>query len=80
MVPKTDWDAPAHLQFESLVAQKDGLSAASDIREFGTLREAVHWAISNEAPAGMHAVIRTASGEVIEPSRLEELWASLQGP
>lgn len=80
MVPKTDWDAPAHLQFETMAAQQGGLTAPSDIREFGTLREAVHWAMNNEAPPGMHAVIRTASGEVLDPGHLEELWSSLQGP
>jgi hypothetical protein len=36
--------------------------------------------MTNEAPAGMHAVIRTASGDVIEPGHLEEIWSSLQGP
>jgi hypothetical protein len=80
MVPETDWDAPAHLQFETMGTQKGGPAAPSDITEFNSLREAVHWAMNNDAPAGMHAVIRTASGEVIEPSHLEELWSSLQGP
>ncbi|SCY88220.1 hypothetical protein [Microvirga guangxiensis] len=81
MVPDTDWDATAHLQFEPMATPKGSTPPhGSDVIEFSTLREAVHWAMNNEAPAGMHAVIRTASGEVIEPSHLEELWASLQGP
>lgn len=82
MVPDTDWDAPAHLQYEPLSTPESDTAQqhASDVMEFKSLREAVHWAMNKEAPAGMHAVIRTASGEVIEPSHLEELWASLQGP
>ncbi|KLK94621.1 hypothetical protein AA309_02475 [Microvirga vignae] len=81
MVPDTDWDAPAHLQYEPMDTPKGALPQhASDVMEFSSLREAIHWAMTNEAPAGTHAVIRTASGEVIEPSHLEELWSSLQGP
>jgi len=80
MVTEKDWDAPAHLQFEPMGAQGGGQDAPSDIREFASLREAVHWSMNAEAPAGMHAVIRTASGEVIGPEELEELWSSLQGP
>jgi hypothetical protein len=84
MPTTADLDAPAHLQYEPLEAQ-DGQSvlnqsAPSDVMEFSTLREAVHWTMTNEAPAGMHAVIRTASGDVIDPSHLEEIWSSLQGP
>lgn len=81
MVPKTDWDATAHLQYEPMGTPRGTTPPhGSDVMEFASLREAIHWAMTNEAPAGMHAVIRTASGEVIEPSQLEELWASLQGP
>ena len=81
MLPKTDWDATAHLQYEPMGTPKGATpSRGSDVVEFSSLREAIHWAMTNEAPAGMHAVIRTASGEVLEPSQLEELWASLQGP
>jgi hypothetical protein len=80
MVMQTDLDAPAHLQYEPLGPQAGSQGAPSDIVEFRSLREAVHWAMTNEAPAGMHAVIRTASGDVIEPGHLEEIWSSLQGP
>ena len=78
MLSKAELDAPAHLQYEPIGTAGQG--HPSDVREFNTLREAVHWAMNNEAPAGMHAVIRTGSGEVIEPGQLEELWSSLQGP
>ena len=78
MLTKDELDAPAHLQYEPI--GNAGQGHPSDIREFATLREAVHWAMNNEAPAGTHAVIRTASGDVIEPGHLEEIWSSLQGP
>jgi hypothetical protein len=80
MVMQTDLDAPAHLQYEPLAAQGGSQGAPSDVVEFPSLREAVRWAMTNEAPAGMHAVIRTSSGDVIEPNHLEEIWSSLQGP
>ena len=81
MVPETDWDATAHLQYEPMETPKGSTPPhGSDVMEFSSLREAIHWAMTNEAPAGMHAVIRTASGEVLDPSHLEELWSSLQGP
>jgi hypothetical protein len=81
MVPKTDWDAPAHLQYEPItVSQGSAQRDPSDVTEFKNLREAVHWAMNNEAPAGMHAVIRTSSGAVLGPAMLEEIWLSLQGP
>lgn len=81
MVPKTDWDAPAHLQYEPITAPKGGAHRdPSDVTEFDNLREAVHWAMNHEAPAGMQTVIRTSSGAVLGPAMLEEIWLSLQGP
>ena len=80
MPTETDFDAPAHLQYEPMGVPVGEGAPPSDIREFPSLREAVHWAMTNEAPAGMHAVIRSSSGEVIDPGHLEEIWSSLQGP
>jgi len=81
MVPKADWDAPAHLQYEPITVPKGAAPRdPSDVTEFDNLREAVHWAMTNEAPAGMQAVIRTSSGAVLGPAMLEEIWLSLQGP
>lgn len=80
MLSEADLDAPAHLQFEPLGSTGGGAGAGKDIREFPSLREAVHWAMNNEAPAGTHAVIRAASGAVLGPRQLEEIWSSLQGP
>ena len=78
MPTRHDLDAPAHLQYEPIGTSGQG--HPSDIREFQTLREAVHWAMNNEAPAGMEAVIRANSGAVLGPRHLEEIWSSLQGP
>jgi hypothetical protein len=36
--------------------------------------------MNNEPPAGMEAVIRAASGAVLGPRHLEEIWSSVQGP
>jgi hypothetical protein len=79
MLSKAELDAPAHLQYEPIGAQV-GQGRPSEVREFASLREAVHWSMNNEAPAGMQAVIRAASGAVLGPRHLEEIWSSLQGP
>lgn len=78
MLNKEDLDAPAHLQYEPIGTAGQG--HPSDIREFTTLREAVHWTANNEPPAGMEPVIRAASGAVLGPRELEEIASSLQGP
>ena len=79
MLTKDELDAPAHLQYEPMGAGGSP-GHPSDVREFPSLREAVHWAMNNEAPAGMQTVIRAASGAVLGPRHLEEIWSSLQGP
>lgn len=81
MLTKEDLDAPAHLNYEKVGGTVDREHRDwSDAREFPSLREAVHAAMNEEAPAGMHAVVRAASGYVLEPEHLEEIWASVQGP
>lgn len=81
MLTKADLDAPARLHYEAQdPLLRKGQRKWDDAREFPTLREAVHWAMNEEAPAGCHAVIRAASGHVLEPEVLEEIWASVQGP
>jgi hypothetical protein len=44
------------------------------------LREAIHHTMNAEPPAGMEPVIRTASGALVGPDQLEEIWLSIQGP
>ena len=50
MLTKDELDAPAHLQYEPIGTAGQG--HPSDVREFATLREAVHWAMNNEAAGG----------------------------
>ena len=45
MLTKDELDAPAHLQYEP-IGTKAGQGHPSDVREFATLREAVHWAMN----------------------------------
>ena len=78
MLSKDELDAPAHLQYEPIGRAGEG--DRGDGGDLATLGGAVHWAMNNEAPAGMEAVIRAASGAVLGPRNLEEIWSSLQGP
>ncbi len=81
MLTDADLNAPAHLAYEP---------AGSDLAEkqidwgeahpFASLREALHWAMTAEVPAGKDAFIRTSSGFVLRPEMLDGLWSSLQGP
>ncbi|MBF9231769.1 hypothetical protein [Microvirga alba] len=81
MLTEADLKAPASLLFETVGAHpEEPLRDWSDAKEFASLREAVHWAMNAEAPAGKHAIIRAASGYVLRPEMLEGIWASLQGP
>lgn len=80
MLKENDLDAPAELTFAPLGSGGETSNDWSHARTFGSLREAVHWAMTNESPAGTHAAICAASGAVLGPSHLEEIWASLQGP
>ncbi|MGO4705731.1 hypothetical protein AB4072_08140 [Microvirga sp. 2MCAF38] len=81
MLTKTDLDEPARLQYETVGTRVDesGLDW-NQAKTFTSLREAVHWAMTTEAPAGQHAVIRAASGLILNPDMLEGIWSSLQGP
>jgi hypothetical protein len=81
MLIEADLNAPAYLRYEKVGAPvDDGQRDRSGEREFSSLREAIHWAMNAEAPAGMEAFIRTASGAVLGPVQLEEIWLSVQGP
>jgi hypothetical protein len=81
MLTEADLNAPAQLHYETVGLSKGHAQRDwSGAREFPSLREAVHHAMTEEAPAGTHAVIRAASGHVLEPEHLEEIWASVQGP
>lgn len=81
MLSDSDLDGPAHLRFETAASAPDDAAIDwSGARSFPTLREALHWAMTAEAPPGQDAFIRTSSGRVLRPDMLEQLWASVQGP
>ncbi|KAB0265603.1 hypothetical protein [Microvirga brassicacearum] len=81
MLTKADLEAPAQLAY---VAQGEKIDAAridwAGGEEIATLREALHRAVSEEAPPARHAVIRAKSGQIVTPDQLDELWDSIQGP
>jgi hypothetical protein len=81
MLSKSDLDGPAQVRFEpAATAIEDARIDWSDAKGFQSLREALHWVTTTEAPAGREPLVRTASGRVLRPDILEELWASVQGP
>jgi hypothetical protein len=80
MLTASDLDAPARLLFRPLQSGDSAHFAWDGAREFGSLREAVHTAMTEDAPAGQEPYIRTGSGKVLEPATLQALFDSLQGP
>jgi hypothetical protein len=81
MLTKEDLDAPARLHYEKAGASHEGGQGDwSGAQEFPSLREAIHRTMNAEPPAGMEPVIRTASGALVGPDQLEEIWLSIQGP
>lgn len=81
MLSDSDLNAPAHLLYEPTAAGRDEAQLDwGGAKSFSSLREALHWAMGEEAPAGQGAFIRTASGRVLRPDMLEQLWTSVQGP
>ncbi|MGO4573437.1 hypothetical protein [Microvirga sp. 2TAF3] len=81
MLSKEDLDARASLKFETAGAHLDGGRIDwSDAENFDSLREAMHWAMTAEPPPGKEPYIRTASGRVLDPDMLEQVWVSVQGP
>jgi hypothetical protein len=81
MLSEPDLNSPADLTYEPAGAEvPDGQIDWSEAQSFATLREALHWAMTAEAPPGQLAYIRASSGLVLRPEMLEGLWSSLQGP
>ncbi|KAA2241041.1 hypothetical protein [Salinarimonas soli] len=81
MLTPTDLAAPARLQYRAADLSDppaDADWAAS--QSFGSLREAVQYAMTEEAPAGKEPFIRADSGYVLDPTTLQGLFESLQGP
>ena len=81
MLTHTDLDSPALLQYWA--ADFTATNAATDwdgAREFATLREALRFAMTEEAPPGKEPYILADSGFILEPEMLQGLLDSLQGP
>jgi hypothetical protein len=80
MLTATELNAPARLLFGPFLQPGKAAFDWTGAREFASLREAVHVAMTEEPPAGQEAYIRTDSGTVLGPSDLQALFDSLQGP
>jgi hypothetical protein len=78
MLTPSDLDAPARLRYGPPGSTHD--VDWSGAREFASLREALHVAMTEEAPAGQEPFIRTGSGTILGQSTLQGLFDSLQGP
>jgi hypothetical protein len=81
MLTETDLNGPAQLHYEpAATGLADSQINWNGARAFASLREALHWAMTAETPAGQAPFIRASSGFVLRPEMLEGLWSSLQGP
>jgi hypothetical protein len=81
MLTPTDLDAPARLRYRPAdlttpVTEGDWEGSTT----FGTLREAIQFAMTEDAPAGQEPMIRAESGLVLDPAMLQGIFDSLQGP
>ncbi len=81
MLTPADMSAPARLRYRpaDLAAAADG-DDWEGAMTFGSLREAVQFAMTEDAPAGQEPVIRAESGQVLDPGMLQGIFDSLQGP
>jgi hypothetical protein len=81
MLSENDLNSPADLTYEPAGAEiAERQIDWSEAQSFASLREALHWAMTADVPAGRQAYIRASSGVVLRPEMLEGLWSSLQGP
>ena len=80
MLIKSDLDAPARLQYWPVVPDLYESARWEDARRFGTLREALQAAVTEQCPTGKVAYLLTASGIALKPDELPEIWAKLQRP
>lgn len=78
MLTPSDLDAPARLRYGPPGSTQE--IDWSGARDFASLREALHMAMTQEPPAGQEPTIRLASGAVLGGSQLQSLFDSLQGP
>jgi hypothetical protein len=81
MLTPSELDAPALLS-HAPPGSPESLAALdwSTARSFPSLREALHVAMAEDAPAGQEPCIRLSDGRILEPTTLHALFDSLQGP
>ncbi|HYF57107.1 MAG TPA: hypothetical protein VEA41_22845 [Salinarimonas sp.] len=81
MITPTDLGAPARLRYRPADAtDPEGVADWEGAMSFGSLREAIQFAMAEDAPAGQEPVIRAESGQVLDPTMLQGIFSSLQGP
>jgi hypothetical protein len=81
MLTPGDLEGPARLQYWT--TDLPMTSSATDwdgAREFGTLREALQFAIEEEPEAGKQPYILVSSGFILTPEMLPGLWETLREP
>jgi hypothetical protein len=81
MLTPDDLERPARLQYWAV--DLTTTSSATDwegAREFGTLREAIQFAVEAEPEAGKQPYILAGSGFIRPPERLPGLWETLREP
>ena len=72
MLTETDLNGPAQLHYEPAATElADSQINWNGARAFASLREALHWAMTAETPAGQAPFIRASSGFVLRPEMLE---------
>jgi hypothetical protein len=79
MLTPSDLAAPARLIYQPAAPSGPPIDWEGAMT-FGTLREAVQFAMTEDAPAGQEPCIRAESGQVLDPAMLQGIFESLQGP
>ena len=78
MLPPSDLDAPARLQYWPVGPDLIESARWEDARRFPSLREAIRVAMTEEQPPGKAAYLLMQSGMALKPDQLTEIWSRLQ--
>lgn len=81
MLTSDDLDGPAQLQYWATdLTMTNAATDWEEAREFGTLREALQFAIEETPEPGKEPYILTVSGFILTPAMLPGLWETLREP